>query len=425
MRIKVPASLAILALGTAIGPAFIGAPVLAQRIDTISDPAEVPPASYTASQYVDSRGCVFVRAGFDDAVIWVPRVSRAGEPVCGYAPSLSGQSRTATATPQTAPAAPAEPAPAPARTATARPAPTPAPAPTTRSSQPMTTVASTPAPVVKALASKPPAAPAPRVVARVPAQHAAPAPAAPASGLIGGACAPGFSGEIVSNGRTVRCGPQTAPYATEVRRGEAPAPGKNVYYNQGGGVGSWQDGKLMVPGGTRILPRHVYEDGPAERTIVPSGYRPAWEDDRLNPHRALQTVKGYYDTQRVWTHEVPYASTAGTVATAVAPRVRFEGDPALKPAPSTTGSSVVAVASDSASDDSGALRYVQIGAFSTAAKAADASRRLQAAGLPVQELLRKSDGMRRLRVGPYADDRAAQIALAKVRATGYQAASLR
>ncbi|MBE9638229.1 SPOR domain-containing protein [Salipiger mangrovisoli] len=425
MRITVLARHAILALGTALGSVLAAAPVLAQRIDTISEPAELPPSSFTGPQYVDSRGCVFIRAGFDDAVIWVPRVSRAGAPVCGYAPSLAGQSRSVEA-----PAAPA-PAPAPTtQTRSARAAPTGAPMATVASKP-----ASAPAPVavVKAPASKPPAAPAPRVVASVPAAKPAPTRApsatavpAPTRGqLVGGACAPGFSGQIVSDGRSVRCGPQTSPYATEVRRGEAPAPGKNVYYNHGGGLGSWQDGKLMVPGSTRILPRHVFEEGPAERTVVPAGYRPAWEDDRLNPNRALQTVKGYYDTQRVWTQEVPRASTAGTVVVAQAPRVRFEGDPALKPAQSTTATTMIAAASDGASDAGSAPRYVQIGVFSTADRAGEATRRLRAAGLPVEELLRKSDGMRRLRVGPYSDARDAGLALAKVRATGYRGAILR
>ncbi|HEY0212469.1 MAG TPA: SPOR domain-containing protein [Paenirhodobacter sp.] len=48
-------------------------------------PAEVPPASYSAAQYVDSTGCVFYRAaaGAD----WQPRQTRDGRPLCGYAPT--------------------------------------------------------------------------------------------------------------------------------------------------------------------------------------------------------------------------------------------------------------------------------------------------------------------------------------------------
>ncbi|NDW00784.1 SPOR domain-containing protein [Salipiger sp. PrR002] len=442
MRFKVLANIlagpATLALG-----ALSAAPALAQRIDTISEPAEVPPASYEAAQYVDSKGCVFVRAGFDDAVIWVPRVSRAGDPVCGYAPSLGASARTATRTVE-APAAQPAPKPAPVTKPAAQPVATAAapaavsaPAPTrtttrTTSAQPMATVASkpasAPAPVVKAPASKPPAAPAPRVVATVPAPSRAPAPVAPGSKLVGGACPPGFSGEITSNGRRVRCGPQSAPYVTEVRRGEAPGPGKNVYYNHGGGRGSWEEGALMVPGSTRIVPRHVYEEGPAERTVLPAGYRPAWEDDRLNPHRALQTVEGYYDSQRIWTQTVPRASTAGTRVTARAPRVRFEGDPdlILVQAPRNSGATTLtAAASDSASATAASPKFVEIGAFTTGDKAAEARRRLQAAGLPVQMLQRGSDEMRRLRVGPYSDARAASRALAQVQATGYREAYLR
>ncbi|NDW58453.1 SPOR domain-containing protein, partial [Yangia sp. PrR004] len=119
MRFKVLANIlagpATLALG-----ALSAAPALAQRIDTISEPAEVPPASYEAAQYVDSKGCVFVRAGFDDAVIWVPRVSRAGDPVCGYAPSLGASARTATRTVE-APAAQPAPKPAPVTKPAAQP----------------------------------------------------------------------------------------------------------------------------------------------------------------------------------------------------------------------------------------------------------------------------------------------------------------
>lgn len=50
-------------------------------------PAELPPDGYAGLQYVDSLGCVFLRAGTEGAAIWVPRVSAGGKQLCGYPPS--------------------------------------------------------------------------------------------------------------------------------------------------------------------------------------------------------------------------------------------------------------------------------------------------------------------------------------------------
>ena len=50
-------------------------------------PAELPPAGYAGLQYVDSRGCAFLRAGTDGKPVWVPRVSAGGALSCDNPPS--------------------------------------------------------------------------------------------------------------------------------------------------------------------------------------------------------------------------------------------------------------------------------------------------------------------------------------------------
>lgn len=456
MRLK---RLAVLAITTAF--AGLGAvSAQAQGITTIDRPAEMPPASFTGKQFADSRGCLFVRAGFDGAVIWVPRMTRDREQVCGYKPTF-GKTRTAAAPdPQPAPKPVAKPAPKPKVAAAPKPKPTPAPKKTVAKRQPMKTVASKPAPktVMRAPASKPPAAPPPKTVVKTMPK----APAATAQRVIrvkpGQGCPPGATGTIMRDGMAVRCGPQASPYVTEIGRGEAPKSGKNVYYNYGRGKGSWDDSRLDLDGpaskvslasrggATRIVPDQVWEARSEVPPVVPHGYRPAWEDDRLNPYRAWQTVDGFYDTQRRWTNTVPrvndlaarrieardpillykdtatvavptktpvYAtsgsSTAQTMASR-APMVSTRSAP-LKEAPAATASS----------------RYVEIGLFTTRAKADAAASRLRQAGLPVRYARAGGDASssRRVVVGPYASASALRGALGRVHAAGYVQAYLR
>lgn len=66
------------------------------------EPAELPPPDFAGQQYVDSRGCLFLRAGYGGQTLWVPRVTRAGQPLCGYPPSGQKPAGGADATPQPA-----------------------------------------------------------------------------------------------------------------------------------------------------------------------------------------------------------------------------------------------------------------------------------------------------------------------------------
>ena len=76
----------------------------AQSLRDAPTPAEFPASSYQGRQYVDSRGCVFIRAGVGANVTWVPRITRDRKALCGFQPSV------AKAAPAAAPAA--KPAPA-------------------------------------------------------------------------------------------------------------------------------------------------------------------------------------------------------------------------------------------------------------------------------------------------------------------------
>jgi hypothetical protein len=58
-------------------------PVLAEPVV----PAELPPADYAGQQYVDSKGCLFMRAGPKGNERWIPRVTREGTPLCDNPPS--------------------------------------------------------------------------------------------------------------------------------------------------------------------------------------------------------------------------------------------------------------------------------------------------------------------------------------------------
>lgn len=78
----------LLAFGLAVALAPAGP--MAQTLDQIEAPAEQPPSDFEGGTYVDSLGCVFLRAGVGGEVNWVPRVNAQRKPICGETPTLGG-----------------------------------------------------------------------------------------------------------------------------------------------------------------------------------------------------------------------------------------------------------------------------------------------------------------------------------------------
>ncbi|MFW2588736.1 SPOR domain-containing protein [Sagittula sp. SSi028] len=422
----------------------------AQPVAAQSDlPVNFPPASFDGSQFVDNAGCVFVRAGFDGNVTWVPRVTRARTHVCGQSPTFGGVATASAPAAQPAPAPRAEPVqitlPAPVATAAA-PAAAPKPAPVVRRTATTVATARSAPQVIKAPASKPVAAQPPRVVRAVP-QVANPAPTAAINSnlqpvRIGSreACSAGKTYRVVNGKRLdVRCGPQTGPVVEVIRRGDAPTDGANVHYNRS----SWQGSSLSPQ--TRIVPRAVFEDKGAQIAHVPQGYKPAWSDDRLNPYRGVQTVAGYRDTQAIWSNQVPRRlvsranegrSFPGNLWTrkykheVKDPTIAYDANVPYPPARvqakyAHQAQYRTSVLSTKGSD--AARSYVEIGVFSTAPKAQAAVQRLASAGLAVRAATVSHNGqsMQKLRVGPFASAASAQAALSAVHSVGYRQAYIR
>ncbi|QCO57936.1 SPOR domain-containing protein (plasmid) [Pseudorhodobacter turbinis] len=86
--------------------------ISAVTAQSLAGPAEMPSASFKGSQYVDSRGCVFLRAGIGGRVTWVPRITRDRKALCGPTPASAAREL---ATAKVAPTKPASAKVAPAR----------------------------------------------------------------------------------------------------------------------------------------------------------------------------------------------------------------------------------------------------------------------------------------------------------------------
>lgn len=396
-------------------------------------PAEFPPASYKGKQYVDSKGCVFVRAGIDGNVSWIPRVTRDRKTICGAQPSLA---RSAAAAPAPA-AAPAKPpvqitiddTPAAASAPAAKPrVVAQAPAPTPKAVR--RTRKAAPAPVLR----KPVAmAPAPQVVQ--PRRVTGLATACPYASAVGQRYLP-------RNGTAVRCGPQQ----------ERIVAGRVVSSGQAQGS--------IVTSQTRIVPKHVAINRQNTRNVtVPKGYQPVWKDDRLNPYRAEQNLAGRRDMSLIWTNTLPRRlvdRSTGKDMTASVPLVypyldlaeqrreiglvtivqrngktvkriqrsnKSAAIPVRKPVISTRSApkAAAAVAPPKARAVPSNARLVQVGTFGNPANAQKTAQRVANMGLPARigKVRRNGKTYMVVQSGPFVDGQNTARALQKLQRAGY------
>lgn len=498
---------------------FTAAPAMA-RTDT-SIPAEFPPSSFNGRQYVDSRGCVFIRASTGGLVNWIPRVSRSRQHICNAKPTFA-QAQSADL-----PVIP-DPDPVPAIVA-AKPAAKPAaqlaapkPAPIVAAQPVRTARATVAAPQVKTPPKAEVIAPAattaattqrqprftlsslfkprtrttvqavPQQTARTVVKPSAPAPVAtpsprrvvqPASPACPGGTA--VSQRYLGTGSGVRCGPQqkspvgyattraptvplgtfaapmatiaSAPSATGVRVAPQSISPVRQSRTQAAVV---SDYVAVAADSQRVVPRHVYEKQQRSALLVgiPEGYRPLWEDDRLNPKRAHQTMAGKAAMDLIWTQTVPrqlidrasgrdvtrhypglsypYTSFAAQNA---ATSTSISGQATLSSKSFVTEPKAPAVrskvkqakkkpaAKPTSTTNEAAKTYVQVAMFAQAGNAQRTAGNLAAKGLPMRIWNAKRGGkpVQLVVVGPFVDSGQANAALSIVRRSGFKDAYLR
>lgn len=404
----------------------------AQSLRDAQLPAEFPPGSYSGKQYVDSRGCVYVRAGYGDAVTWVPRVARNRQVVCGYKPTLAGVASVlpvikdppttqavvvAVTAPKITPEMPSEVAIAPLTPVTPDPpvvAITPAPVQTTVTATRIPWWRRTPSPAPTVAVSTEAVAVAASPVTEVPAT----APVRRVRSL-SEACpnASVISKRYIGSGNryAVRCGPQPVH------------PG--IY-----GVGPAQmSTPTSIAGGTSRLGTSGAGYILAAPVQIPDGYKTAWQDGRLNPQRAQGTAQGEAQMALVWTNTVPRklvevrVSTNLSTRSAVAPQ-RARSTPVVKARATVAAATPVPTTRTAlATTTASSFRYVQVGTFGVAANAQATAARLAALGLPVRffNVTSKGRALKIVLAGPFTAQAQLSQALAVARRAGFKDAFYR
>ena len=387
----------------------------------LAGPAELPPSSYKGQQYVDSRGCTFLRAGYGGQVTWVPRVSRDRKQLCGAPPSGKAVD-------------------------VAESAPKAAPAP----------VAVAPAPKVEVAAA--PKAPAPEVIRPVTVTEKA----ATGGGVV--VAAPGGGSgyqlacpaenpvaeryEVHGGGSKVLCtkGDGTLDGATFPKLVAGDLTGVATGYDAYAG----DAGSAAMGGATVVTTGKSTRSAKYPKVEPPAGYKLAWEDGRLNPNRGKQTVDGFLEMDEIWTRTTPAELREDSkvkrrpvtivVRSKTGEETRHDGyvlsSKGGKQVVQIAGGEKVlvtkstkAVAPDvvapkaaktkAAKAEAGGRFLVQVGTFGVASNAEGAAGQLKGLGLPVARGKLKGGALTVVYAGPFGLAKEAKQALSAARGLGF------
>ena len=434
------------------GSVFVTMPK-AQSLGNAEPPAEFPPSTYKGTQYVDSRGCVYIRAGIDGNVSWVPRVSRSRQHVCGQTPSLTRD--VATNEPQPESAAPEITVAEEAKTVK------PVPRPVAKPAKVMAKTKPAPKKPAKVMAA------APKAVVKAP-------PVRATNRVASSTCANAseFSSKYINSGQygPVRCGPQVhgASAGAHVQPQAASTSGNHPRYRIVSRSGHAGGTHRSVDQDARLIPKAVFSDRiTAAQVQIPKGYRVVWEDGRLNPKRAEQTLRGIAQTRLIWTNTIPrrlinphtgkdvtstvplvypYTDVAtqqrelGSVTIVhkdgqVIKRILKRKTAKVRQPTVSSRSTPKAIASKPAkspvkpqTDATGATSYVQVGAFGVPSNAQAAAQRLARAGLPTRMgKVKRRNGttLSVVMAGPFNSATAAKHGLSAAKRAGFNDAFIR
>jgi hypothetical protein len=360
---------------------------------------------------------VYIRAGIDGQVSWVPRVSRSREVICGQVPTFTPAQLAALSGGNSAPV-PVLAGPQISNVTPVAPvvvsAPASAPHPNVVNDiyvpgfgeglasdvggsmqgdvyVPSATMASSAGMVVNDVYVGPSA------------QAGGVLPAAASAGgmvvndvYVGPSASTQMAGATTSASGTVvndiYVGPSSAAPAAAVSVAGAGSVVNDVY------VPSGQSGS----GAVRVSIPDAYG------SQVPAGYRQVWEDDRLNPHRGPRSSSGDATMYAVWSQDTPMRALDGTerrglggltrrVRTAV-PFISSKSAPEIDPVATTGG-------------------FIQIGAFGQQANVSKNVARLGRMGLPAK--VQPQGGVQAVWAGPFASAAELSQALQFLRANGY------